>query len=335
VMSENASSIERSQTVNILRESMYRTCERYLSGAISKEEFIVQAARDQRTMVQVLAIEQLTGAARAQATALTTTAKAMGTGVTEESMALVAKARADQLAKQSAYDKLVTENKSLVPDVQCDAIPETPIAPITADNLKAKREKCALIAAAAKAYKEASSYYVDMNSALAAQRSISAEAHGTLNAAATSAQTVQQSIAQQVVLIVKENSNFNEIGMTCVTLIRSDQSKFSDAQKKIVEKCGTLFNGLAELEINSQAASQRTAEIQYFSRGLAERLWPKISTADKIDGTKLKLLIMNKGLNDDIDHDLLESMIEEGNRANLEHYVVQLTIPTVEALLKE
>lgn len=66
--SETAATIERTQTVNLLRESMYRTCERYLSGAIDKTTFIVQAARDQRSMVAVLAVEQLTGAIKGKST---------------------------------------------------------------------------------------------------------------------------------------------------------------------------------------------------------------------------------------------------------------------------
>ncbi len=66
--SETAATIERTQTVNLLRESMYRTCERFLSGALGKDQFIVQAARDQRSMVAVLAVEQLTGAIRAKPT---------------------------------------------------------------------------------------------------------------------------------------------------------------------------------------------------------------------------------------------------------------------------
>jgi len=67
-IAESASTIERTQTVNLLRESMFRTCERWLSGAIDKETFIIQAARDQRSMVAVLAVEQLTGAVKAQST---------------------------------------------------------------------------------------------------------------------------------------------------------------------------------------------------------------------------------------------------------------------------
>jgi hypothetical protein len=65
---ETAASIERTQTINLLRESFFRTCERYASGAINRAQFIIQAARDQRSMVSVLAIEQLTGAVRPRPT---------------------------------------------------------------------------------------------------------------------------------------------------------------------------------------------------------------------------------------------------------------------------
>ncbi|WP_066796239.1 hypothetical protein [Sphingomonas soli] len=58
---ESGSTISRTQTINMLREMMFRTCERYLSGAISKAQFQTIAARDQRVMVSILAIEQLTG----------------------------------------------------------------------------------------------------------------------------------------------------------------------------------------------------------------------------------------------------------------------------------
>ncbi len=60
--SETGATIPRTQTNNLLREMMFRTCERYLSGAISRNEFPIIAARDQRIIVSILAIEQLTGA---------------------------------------------------------------------------------------------------------------------------------------------------------------------------------------------------------------------------------------------------------------------------------
>jgi hypothetical protein len=69
-VAEAAGTIERTQTINLLRESMYRTCERYLSGALVRDAFVVQAGRDSRAMVAILAIEQLTRAARPPSTIL-------------------------------------------------------------------------------------------------------------------------------------------------------------------------------------------------------------------------------------------------------------------------
>lgn len=67
-IAEAAGTIERTQTINMLRESMYRTCERYMSGAIDRATFVVQAGRDWRAMIAILAIEQLTRAARGPST---------------------------------------------------------------------------------------------------------------------------------------------------------------------------------------------------------------------------------------------------------------------------
>ncbi len=69
-MAETAATIQRTQSLNLIRESFYRTCERFASGAMSRTQFIVQAARDQRAMISILAIEQLTGAVRPPATVI-------------------------------------------------------------------------------------------------------------------------------------------------------------------------------------------------------------------------------------------------------------------------
>lgn len=69
-IAEAAGTVERTQTVNLLRESLYRTCERYLGGAISRSTFVVQSGRDWRAMIAILAIEQLTRSAKPPATIL-------------------------------------------------------------------------------------------------------------------------------------------------------------------------------------------------------------------------------------------------------------------------
>ena len=95
---EAAGTISRTQTVNLLRESMFRTCERYLNGAIDEPQLIVQAARDQRTMVAILAIEQLTQAARPPVTIL-------GTDI-QNTAADLSEAKSDIEKKEKALQKL-------------------------------------------------------------------------------------------------------------------------------------------------------------------------------------------------------------------------------------
>lgn len=63
-LKESGASIDRSQTVNLLNMSLYRTCERYMNGIIDEKELKIQAFRDQQAMVSILAIEQLTNLAR-------------------------------------------------------------------------------------------------------------------------------------------------------------------------------------------------------------------------------------------------------------------------------
>ena len=52
----------RTQTIQILRDAMYRLCEAYFNGAINQREMISLQKRYQNSMVALLAIEQLTGA---------------------------------------------------------------------------------------------------------------------------------------------------------------------------------------------------------------------------------------------------------------------------------
>ncbi|UYV16351.1 hypothetical protein [Porphyrobacter sp. ULC335] len=101
--SETAASIERTQTINLLRESFFRTCERYLNGAISKESFIVQAGRDARAMVAVLAIEQLTGAVKPPATIISGPAVTANAQLSSELVTLYAAAAKRRDAAEAGF----------------------------------------------------------------------------------------------------------------------------------------------------------------------------------------------------------------------------------------
>ena len=102
-IAETAAAIGRTQTINMLRESMYRTCERYLSGAISRPSFVVQAARDQRTMVAILAIEQLTGAMRTRSTVISGPATSTVISNNEKAIELAEALRKNQ---ERAYSEM-------------------------------------------------------------------------------------------------------------------------------------------------------------------------------------------------------------------------------------
>jgi len=66
----------RTQSIQLLRDASYRLCESYLSGAISADEYAWSLRRFQRSMVVLLAVEQLTGAVRMPTVSITTQGQA-------------------------------------------------------------------------------------------------------------------------------------------------------------------------------------------------------------------------------------------------------------------
>jgi len=112
---EQASTIPRTQTINMLREMMYRTCERYLNGGIDEDELALQAVRDQRLMVSILAIEQMAGVI---------TTKPVALGVSSVAQAAI---RLDDQYKQVQEKIKIWEEKNKAYDdlngrVKCDGV---------------------------------------------------------------------------------------------------------------------------------------------------------------------------------------------------------------------
>lgn len=83
----------RTQTIQLLRDGMYRICEGYLSGALGSGNFGALQRRYQNLMMGLLAIEQLTGAVTPRPVVLSNAASA-GTGSsTEKEEAALTKAQ--------------------------------------------------------------------------------------------------------------------------------------------------------------------------------------------------------------------------------------------------
>jgi hypothetical protein len=139
---EQGSTIPRTQTVNMLREIMYRTCERYLSGGYDAPELSIQAIRDQRLIVSILAIEQLTGAITPKPAVIAASgmggAGASGDAIVRLDDARKARDKAAAAAKTAAADYEKVSGETTV----CDAIKDKPVADLT-DEQKTKVKPCA------------------------------------------------------------------------------------------------------------------------------------------------------------------------------------------------
>jgi hypothetical protein len=297
-ISENASTIERTQTVNVLRESMYRNCERFLSGAIEPSEFIVQAARDQQLIIQVLAIEQITGVARSQATALTTVAKAASSGASDTTVTAFVNAKKDYDSKLAASTKAASDAAALQPTGACaDAINETtPPTGTTVDQAKAKNAACKAQKSAEAATKESKAYYDTLQKALDQQTALSTEAQGQFHSAAGSALASSEAIAKQVVEIVKRNQAFDEIGMTCVVWLRRHIDDKASATLPVPDYCKALLEMMARAR-QSELLAQELADspaimaefdkLQTVSKSNADQVWAFLLKAnDKSVGLK-------------------------------------------------
>lgn len=280
-ISENAATIERTQTANILRETMYRNCERYLSGAITEEELIVQAARDQQLIVQVLAVEQITGVARAQSTALTTVAKAAAGGVSENALVILSDAKKDFEAKSAANSKAASEAAALPPTGQCGSSPiDTANLPsgVTAEQAKAKNGKCADAAKAVQLTKDAENYFVLVQQTVAKQGAVSSETQGRLASAAQSASEASVSIAEKVVEIVRQYQAFDEIGMTCVVKLRTQNVPPTYCAKLLEQMAATRAAqlGLEESRLNVDRVKLLRLEMEAQTLSAAELVWEKL-----------------------------------------------------------
>ncbi len=177
--SETGTTIPRTQTLNMLREMMYRTCERYLSGAIGEIELPIVAIRDQRVMVSILAIEQLTGAVTPKPVIISSGGSASTGQNAAEILKLVAKARDDLVTAEAGLKEAQTkmdEADTAAGAGKCTAV----IAATTPDTAKVKSCKESM-----KALDEATATRDDADKYYKAQAKIANASQGVSNATST------------------------------------------------------------------------------------------------------------------------------------------------------
>lgn len=102
----------RTQSIQLLRDAMYRLCEGYASGAVGDSDFAAMQRRYQSTMMGLIAIEQLTRPVVAGQALLTSAASGQagasaGDAAVDKAQTRVDSARAASLTAQTELDKAI------------------------------------------------------------------------------------------------------------------------------------------------------------------------------------------------------------------------------------
>ena len=302
---EQGSTIPRTQTTNVLRELMFRTCERYLNGGINGAELSLQAARDQRLIVSILAIEGLTGAVAARPVVIGASANgAAGSSnndvavrVDEQNKVIQQKSEALK-KKQAAFD----EQNGTAKDCEtiAKAVTDKKEGDLT-QALKDKRAKCeatsAELVAAKKEKTDADDHYKTLVG-LAGTGSVPASAGGSVMAPSTNGAldtnrpTDMATVASAVQTIVAGTFAQDEAQLMCVKALQDDSLKELRANCNEYLKSRvaveTARNLATEAEI--QAAKQRiqkAVDVEF------EAFWSKVGNGSTVDSSKLAALQKN------------------------------------------
>lgn len=280
-LAQQAASIGlRTQSIQLLRDAMYRACEGYLSGAIGKPDFYQLQRRFQNLTLGLLAIEQLTGAVKAdQATLTTGGAAGTGTDDTTKQEDALKKAQDELVTATSEYNDAHTEyekQKKVVEGARSeatkahtkagekDASDELKSAAAEADKTVTKAEE---EAAAKKTLEQAKAQRLqfaqqnlaraegDLDAARAKVRS-SASGAAFVQSLATSREKVTQQTATTVKEIVQIVLNESGRGEECNNVIddyRTSKTEYAkEPGRTVLMTC--LNQKLADAAIKAKAA---------------------------------------------------------------------------------
>ena len=108
-LSASAGSIGlRTQSITLMRDALYRICELYYNGGITKGNAVQLLQRSQELSLGILAIEQLTGAVVAQQVNINTNSAATAAASINDIQKELDKAKADEGTKKTALDSAQT-----------------------------------------------------------------------------------------------------------------------------------------------------------------------------------------------------------------------------------
>lgn len=286
-ISESASTIERTQTINLLRESFYRTCERYMSGAINKSAFVVQAGRDSRAMIAILAIEQLTRAARPGPTVVIAGGTSATVTTPQDWVRAIETAQAEVRAADANVTAVADSTKS-AREAKCDTGEADAIA-------TCKKSKEAAETQLADASARAKDAHTRLDAVLAGAKNSGSA--GGVDASTTIAPRLDApskegersesdlaTVSADVRAIAEKALEPNEMQLFCIQKLADDDE--TDKEAKLIDACIELLSQSALFDAakftQARAAGRAETEI------LFDQFWKLVTAADgAVDKTAL------------------------------------------------
>lgn len=312
--SESGSTIARTQTVNMLKEMMYRTCERYLNGQIGDFEYPIIAARDQRIMTSILAIEQLTGAVLPKAVVIAATGSAAVGQSSSDAIIRLDDANKKKAEKESARDAAQKELDDLSKSEgsSCQILMSKKDAEV-AEKEKEKQAQCKdkqeSLDKATRELAGAQKHY-DQLAKLAGGAGVSA---ATTDARLLSSSPAANDIDRQIEadktrrvkavteavkdIVLESFQQEDETAFFCYRAIERNETGVRDEcvqflTARVAEKKAMAENRIVQLKLEAAESLERINESK---DRLFKEFWEKVKkTENQVDRGKLKALIANK-----------------------------------------
>ena len=297
--SETGSTISRTQTINMLKEMMYRTCERYLNGQIGDFEYPIIAARDQRIMTSILAIEQLTGAVLPKPVVIAATGGASTGQSTNDAILSLDNANKKVAEKKDAFEAAKKEFSEIdKPEGSCETLMAKKPADVITDDDKTKLKNCSEKKAnkekADQEQKDAKVHYDAIASLAGKPGASSATTSATLLSSSPTTEIdkqIEQVRSQTIQDVAKVVNNIVSMSFTqadetaffCYRALDKKIDAVSDSCLKFI--VAKVDNESARLTRETEETTKQMDELRKSS---FEKFWEKIKDgSDQVDKAKL------------------------------------------------
>jgi hypothetical protein len=307
---ETGSTISRTQTVNMLKEMMYRTCERFLNGQIGELEYPVIAARDQRIMTSILAIEQLTGIITPRPIAISASSEASTGDSASAAITAIDAAHTAIGQKGDVYESLQKEFAELEnANPSCTslvAMPAGAVAVADKEKLNLCKSKKTAVDEAKKGFDDAKKHYETIAGLAGKPGQSQAKTSGTV-VSSPAATTIDKEIelarldAVQNVsgavqnIVAKSFNRDDETAFFCYRILELSGSKQFD--QSIKSKCTEFI----ATKLESETAKLKQEEEEALGKMDESRdasfkiFWSKIKNSDDVaNSEKLNAILMAK-----------------------------------------